>query len=190
MAIERDGFGEVLAAAQRGDDRAFAVLWRSFQPRLLRYLRVVVLASDAEDVASTVWLDVARSLSRFDGDEDGFGGWLFTIARRRALDHRRSAGRRPLTQPLAPDGDHRSADDPVASAERQWSTDSAMELIASLKPSQAEVIALRVIVGLDVDEVATLVHKSPGAVRVIAHRGLRELAARVRPPVPAPSGDL
>ena len=126
-------------------------------------------------MASLVWLDVARSLSSFSGAEDGFRSWLFTIARRRVLDHRRASARRPATEPLVADREPSAVGgDPAGAAEWEWSTDAALALLGTLKPIQAEVIALRVIVGLDVEQVAKLVHKSPGAVRVIAHRGLRE----------------
>jgi RNA polymerase sigma-70 factor (ECF subfamily) len=51
-----------------------------------------------------------------------------------------------------------------------------LELIASLPGDQAEIIMLRVVAGLEAREVARIVGKSPGAVRVSAHRGLRKLA--------------
>ena len=188
---DRDEFVEVLRGAQGGHDESFAVLWRRFQPPLLRYLRVAVPFGEAEDVASLVWLDVARSLRGFSGGEEGFRSWLFTIARRRVLDHRRAWARRPASEPLVEDREQvGSGDDPVGAAEWQWSTDAALALLGRLKPIQAEVIALRVIAGLDVDQVAKLVHKSPGAVRVIAHRGLRELAALLAGPALEPDRNL
>jgi RNA polymerase sigma-70 factor (ECF subfamily) len=52
-------------------------------------------------------------------------------------------------------------------------------LVAELPPDQAEVVALRVVGGLEVAEVAKIVGKRPGTVRVLAHRGLRRLAGRV-----------
>ena len=55
-------------------------------------------------------------------------------------------------------------------------TEAALALVAQLAPLQAEVIVLRVIAGLDVQAVARLVGRRPGAVRVAAHRGLRRLA--------------
>jgi len=55
-------------------------------------------------------------------------------------------------------------------------TRSAMAMLANLPSLQAEVILLRVVAGLDTDIVARLVKRSPGAVRVAAHRGLRRLA--------------
>jgi RNA polymerase sigma-70 factor (ECF subfamily) len=56
------------------------------------------------------------------------------------------------------------------------STRSAIALLAALPTAQAEVILLRVVAGLDTDAVARVVGRSPGAVRVAAHRGLRRLA--------------
>jgi RNA polymerase sigma-70 factor (ECF subfamily) len=55
-------------------------------------------------------------------------------------------------------------------------TAAAIEAVSSLPPLQAEVIVLRVLAGLDTDTVARIVGRSPGAVRVAAHRGLRRLA--------------
>jgi len=59
------------------------------------------------------------------------------------------------------------------------STQATMELIKSLPREQAEIILLRVVAGLDAGDVAKIVGKTPGAVRVAAHRGLRRLAAQV-----------
>jgi RNA polymerase sigma-70 factor, ECF subfamily len=59
------------------------------------------------------------------------------------------------------------------------STRAALALVAELPADQAEVVALRVLGGLDVAEVARIVGKRPGTVRVLAHRGLRRLARRV-----------
>ena len=80
------GFAEVLAAAQAGEEAPAAVLWRELQPRLLRYLRAVEPQA-AEDIASEVWLEVARGLARFRGEEPDFSAWLFTIARNRARSY-------------------------------------------------------------------------------------------------------
>lgn len=133
-----------------------------------------------EDVAADVWVDVARRLRDFSGDESAFRGWLFTLARRRAIDAWRQAERAPvhLTANHA-DLDRPGAHDTAGLALERMSTRRALDLIATLPRDQAEAIALRVIAGLDVKEVARLLGKRPGAVRVAAHRGLRALAARL-----------
>lgn len=171
-----DGFEAVLAAAQGGSEAAFSRLWRDGNPALLRYLRVMVPEA-AEDVAAETWVHVVRGLTAFRGDEQAWRGWLFTTARRRAFDERRRRMRRPVT-PLAEVASDRLpvSQDAADMAIEHLATRSAMALVARLPALQAEVILLRVVAGLDYDTVARLVGRSPGAVRVAAHRGLRRLA--------------
>jgi len=169
-------FPELLAAAQGGDEQAFAVLWRHLQPAVLRYFRVVA-AEAAEDLAADTWVSVIRGLGRFRGDDGAFRAWVFTVARHRAIDWRRQAGRRPTSSvPLEQLAERPAPDDPVAAVLEVQATRVALALLAELPPDQAEVVALRVLGGLEVAEVARIVGKRPGAVRVLAHRGLRRLA--------------
>lgn len=174
-------FAELLSAAQAGDQGAFAGLYRGFQPALLRYLRMTV-GQAAEDVAAETWLEVARGIARFEGDETGFRGWLFTIARHRQVDWARAKSRRP-SDPVPSSSLAAVAagatSDPASTVGDRMSTADAIALIATLPREQAEVVALRAIGGLDVAQVAELLGKRPGAVRVAAHRGLRRLAEQL-----------
>jgi RNA polymerase sigma-70 factor, ECF subfamily len=153
------------------------MLWRSLHPPLLRYL--TVRGDDApEDIASETWLQVVRGLTAFEGDVADFRAWLFTIARHRAIDQGRARARRPVVAVGEP------ADLPdtetAPSAEEQVvaldATARALELVATLPPAQAEMVMLRVVAGLEVADVARLVDKLPGAVRVAVHRALQTLA--------------
>lgn len=171
-------FEVTLASARTGDDEAFARIFRDVQPALLRYLRVI--ATDPEDVASETWVQVVAGLRRFRGEEQDFRAWLFTIARNRAADAGRSRARRPAV-PLdaAEAAQLLTSPDAADLALETVSTHTTMALIKSLPPEQAEIIVLRVVAGLDTGEVARIVGKTPGAVRVAAHRGLRRLASQV-----------
>jgi RNA polymerase sigma-70 factor (ECF subfamily) len=179
-------FKSTLADAQDGDEAAFTSLFRDVQPALLRYLRVLAPEA-AEDVASETWLRVVNGLTGFSGDEDSFRAWLFTIARRQMIDWQRSRARH-RTVPLA-DSEaqvrhaeaelRQAAPDAADLALERISTESAMALVAALPAEQAEIIVLRVVAGLDTLDVSRIVGKTPGAVRVAAHRGLRRLAARL-----------
>jgi RNA polymerase sigma-70 factor (ECF subfamily) len=169
-------FPTVLEDARAGDELAFAELWRDLHPALLRYLRVLD-ERKGEDLAAETWVEVVRGLDRFRGGEPGFRAWVFTIARHRHLDWRRAAARRPV--PADDDSGLASlaaADDPAATAETADATDAALRLIARLPREQAEVVMLRVVADLDVGQVAQIVGKRPGTVRVTAHRALRRLA--------------
>lgn len=173
-------FGEVLAAAQKGAPWAIAALWQELHPRLLRFLRGLDPAA-AEDVEADAWLAAARDLPRFRGDEKRFRSWMFTIARNRLIDWRRREARRPSVA-VPPDvlGDHPAEDDPAVTALDALRADAAVALVRACLPrDQAEVILLRVLGGLEVGEVAHVVRKRPGNVRVLQHRGLRRLAEHV-----------
>jgi RNA polymerase sigma-70 factor (ECF subfamily) len=173
--VDDEDLALALASARRGDERAFAALWRALQPAVLRYLRVLV-GDAAQDVASETWLQVARDLREFRGDPVGFRVWLFRIARNRALDDRRRAARRP-EEPHADDGDRPPpAPDAATEALDRLGTEWALAMIASLPKDQAEAVMLRVVAGLDVAATAAVLGKRPGAVRVAAMRGLRRLA--------------
>ena len=177
-----DDFVRVLAEAQGGDEQQFAVLWRDANPALLRYLRVLS-QDNAEDIAAETWVHVVRGLARFTGDESSWRAWLFTTARRRLFDQARLRKRHPAEPldeisaaevPAAPDAAELALDN--------IGTESALALLARLPTLQAEVIMLRVLAGLDTDAVAGLIGKSPGNVRVIAHRGLKRLEALLTQP--------
>jgi RNA polymerase sigma-70 factor, ECF subfamily len=170
-----DDFAWVLASAQGGDDDQFAVLWRDANPALLRYLRVLA-PENADDIAAETWVHVVRGLPRFIGDESAWRAWLFTTARRRLIDQARVRKRHP-TEPLE---DISAAEMPRSPDAEQialdnLATESAIALLSQLPPPQAEVIMLRVVAGLDTDVVADLLGKTPGNVRVMAHRGLKRL---------------
>jgi RNA polymerase sigma-70 factor, ECF subfamily len=179
-----DMFEDVLDAAKAGDENAFAQIWRALNPPVERYLRTLAPLS-AADLASETWLQVIRNLSSFSGEEPAFRAWVFTIARNKVIDAARHDKRRPkMTSDVAAIEACASPDDTALLAMERLSTDSALALIATLPPDQAEVIMLRVVAGLDAATVAAIVGKSSGAVRVAAHRGLRRLQELVgRPPV-------
>lgn len=179
------GFVELLDEARSGDEQSFAAIWRSVNPIVVRYLRVASPQA-AEDVASETWLQVVRDLARFSGDEAAFTAWVLRIARNRAIDWRRAQARRPAQPVDVETLTHLPAlEETAATVLEALSTESALALIASLPPAEAEIVALRVISGLDVDTVARIVGKRPGAVRVATHRGLRRLAAALEGRAPA-----
>ncbi len=166
-----------IRCARTGDEGAFGVLYRDIQPRMLRYLRTLV-GTDAEDVASETWLNVARDLGQFDGDSDGFRAWVATIARHRAADHLRQSQRRPQTADIeAAELETRAGgDDTEHRALEAVATDAAIALIARLPRDQSEAVLLRVVVGLDAVSAAKVLGKRPGAVRTACYRGLRRLS--------------
>jgi RNA polymerase sigma-70 factor (ECF subfamily) len=187
MATKAGDLGGVLARARSGDEAGFLELWRALQPRLLRYLHVLG-CDDPDDVAGETWFQVVRDLHKFAGDDEDFRRWLFTVARHRAIDAARARMRRhvgPMADGLDGLADEQMVEDQVLDG---MSVKQAVAMLAGLSQDQAEAVALRVIAGLDTPAVASILGKSPGAVRVALHRGLRALAADPR--VQALAADL
>lgn len=141
-------------------------------------------APEPDDAASEVFLGVFRNLGSFSGGEDKFRSWVFTIAHRRLLDERRRAARTPRIDPLPevlpalPGGDVET--EALGVLGEEWVRD----VLDRLSPEQREVLLLRVVADLPVEEVARILGKRPGAVRALQHRGvatLRRQLERERP---------
>lgn len=164
-------FGEVfdalLAAAQTGSGWAWDRLFTSLAPAVAGYLRVQG-AHDVNDLTSEVFVSVFRNIGSFEGREDNFRSWVFVIAHRRLTDQRRIAARRPSIHSFAelPDSCGVS-DDLTASA-----TAGVLGLLDRLSPDQRDVLALRIVADLTIEQIATSLGKSVEAVKALQRRGL------------------
>ena len=173
----RPSFDDVLESARQGAPWALGSLYRTFQPGLL-HLLTVIAPHQAEDLASDVWLEVVGAVGRFSGDDRAFRGWLATTARRRVIDAHRRAGRRPVQSGSAGSlaerpGGRQTEDEAV---DHLASESAIARVVAVLSPDQADVVLMRVVGRLDVEQVARALGKQPGAVRSLQHRALRRLA--------------
>jgi RNA polymerase sigma-70 factor, ECF subfamily len=165
----------IFARARSGDAEALGVIWRTYQPWVLRYLRARGF-TDPQDLATQVWLSVVRSLGSFDGGGDDFPKWLFAIVHRRAVDERRRWARQSNLH-AGVLGHRDSAEDEY---DRRDSLDRAVGLIAQLPETMANAILLRVLADLSVAETARIMGLRPAHVRVLVHRGLRRLEKLLR----------
>lgn len=156
-------FDQLVEEAIRGSDSAFTLLWRNYQPRMLRYL--AMFTNEPEDLCSEVWIKIATSIKSFQGDSQAFKGWIYTIARNAATDLARKKARGGASVELD---------------ESDWIGENStmvevMDLVKRLPQEYAEVIMLRVVADLDASEVAEIIGKTQGNVRVLTHRGLKQL---------------
>ena len=168
-------FDDVLAAAKHGSEWAWQQILGELGPAIQAYARSQGV-SDPEDVLGQVLEGVVRGIDRFKGNETTFRSWVFTIAHSRVIDSRRKQGRRPqIADRDVPDVAGPEAD--AHDASHTLSRESALAMLDALPPKEREVVALRVVAGLSVEETARVLKKRPGAVRVAMHRGLQKLEA-------------
>jgi RNA polymerase sigma factor (sigma-70 family) len=176
-----DRFDSLLAAARDGSEAAWQELYDDIAPPVLGYLRAN-RAPDPEDVLSEVFLQVARDIAGFDGDERGFRSWVFTIAHHRLIDARRHSARRPVELSAEPPEPRERADDAAEQALARIGVEEVQRVLSALSDDQRAVLLLRVVGDLTVEDVAKAVGKRPGAVKALQRRGLaaikRELARK------------
>jgi RNA polymerase sigma factor (sigma-70 family) len=167
-----DDFGATLAAARAGAEWAWRELYRETAGPVERFLRARRVR-DPDDVLGDTFLNVVRSIDRFEGDVIEFRAWVFAIARNTAIDRARWRDRRPsvptshddLTE-LGPVGDAEAdAIDGIAA-------DHVRRVLDRLTPDQRDVLLLRLVGGLTVGQVASVVGRSTGAVKMLQARGV------------------
>ncbi len=168
---------QAIIDAKRGDERAVTTLYRAFNPPLMRFLNARTRL-EAEDIASGVWLSIAKNIATFEGDDRDFRAWMFSTARRRTIDLHRRQKARPATdgiQDFYRFADHYKAPD----TDDQLEINQAIaELIDGLPDDQAEILLLRVVAGLSSKEVAQITARSETSVRVTQHRAIKFLSKK------------
>ncbi len=180
MAADYDSFASLLTAAQSGDEGAWSVLYRSVAARLLGYLRARG-AIDPEGLLGDTFLQLARNLRKFDGNEAGFRSWAYTIAHHRLIDERRGLLRRPSV-PIHPPTEVADLDagvDVEADALQDMERSLLEDLLQVLSDDQRNVVLLRILGGMSTSETAAAIGKSEGVVRVLQHRALRTLKEKL-----------
>lgn len=172
-------FDSVLQAARVGADWAWTRIYRDLSPSVLRYLKAQG-AKEPEDLLGEVFVSIVRSLSTFAGTETEFRAWVFTCARNRLIDSWRRDGRRPVEyvpdEQLAAAGQAESAE---SEAMRRLAYERVQATLSRLSVYQREVIFLRVVVGLSIEEVAQVLGRSSGSVKSLQSRGLATLRREI-----------
>lgn len=171
---EQDDERTLVERARGGDADAIARLYRRHAPAIFRYLFYRLGDREtAEDLTSEVFVRALESLPRYRSLGRPFAAWLYRIAAARATDHFRRHSRR-ATVALAPEI-AAGAPGPGEVVEAQQTAGTLQRAIARLTPRQQQVIVLRFLEGLSHAEVARIVGRSEGAVRVLQYRALEAL---------------
>ncbi len=144
----------------------FQTLLDAHAADVMAVLRGAVGRTDAEDCFQETFLAALRAYPKL-GDDRNLRGWLLTIAHRKAIDHHRANGRRPL--PVA-------EPDELAGATAEPELDEGVwALVGALPPKQRAAVALRYACDLPHAEIAAALGCSPAAARRSLHEGMKRL---------------
>ena len=180
----------LLRAAHGGDREALGSIWLLLSPRVHGYVRARG-ARSPDDVTSEIFLAVFSGLHRFEGDAADFRSWLFTIAHHKVVDDFR---RRVDESAYVASADPRRAASAEAHVLDGIVEDDVRDLLAELTAEQREVLLLRALGDLSLEQVAVLTGRSVGAVKQLHHRAVaaarRVAEQRARAPRPTSSATV
>ncbi|MCA1657130.1 MAG: RNA polymerase sigma factor [Actinobacteria bacterium] len=167
-----DEFEAVLAGAQTRAGWAFERLYHALAPVVAGYLRLQG-SPEPDDLTNEVFLNAFGAIGSFQGDEAQFRSWLFTIAHRRLIDERRRVGRRPtMADTDVANAPQIAGGDVEEEALRHLSVQRVRRLCDRLAPDQRDVLVLRMVSGLSLDQTAEALGKSTTAVKALQRRAV------------------
>lgn len=165
--------------AARRDPRQFEALYRKYVAQIYSFALYELRDSHAaEDVTATVFMRALAGLPRFreraEAPASSFRVWLFQIARHTLANQRRRDRRRPES-PIELAIDVPATDDVQATVTRHDELRRAWEQIESLPDDRRRALVLRLVHEMTPAEIAAVLGRSEGAVRVLVHRALRSV---------------
>lgn len=163
----------VLAAAVAGAGWAFERIYSLLSPAVHGYLRSQGI-DDPAGATNDVFLRVFRGLAGFEGTPAGFRSWVFTIAHHLVVDRRRFASRRPkeVAAVRLPEPATTSAPDPQDVVVATDGLDRLLGVLDLLTADQRDVLLLRFVADLSLEEVAEAQGRTVGSVKALQHRAL------------------
>lgn len=167
----------LVARAKEGDRAAFAQLYRTYLPAVYKFLFYRLgNKAQTEDMTAEVFLRALRKIGDFTWTGADFGAWLMRIARNLVLDDAKSSRARleVLNDEMPEEAAGENAPAESAAMER-FTNVEVYKAIKRLRPDQQEVITLRFLHGMGVQDVARVMNKKEGTVRTLQFRGLKAL---------------
>ena len=169
---EKSKVEKLVVQAVNGNTDAFGDLYIIFVEKIYRYVFYHIKSkTDAEDITGEVFLKAWRAISSCRGKENAFSPWLYRIAHNQLVDEIRKRQRQPSLEL----DDVETISDSENSVERYSEQQELLKLIDRLPSNQRRVIILKFIEGMDYKEIAKIMGKSEGALRVMQMRALAAL---------------
>ncbi len=169
--------GDAADEAERaGGDSLFSDAYRQLAPAVLGYLRSRGVP-DPEAVTHDVFMALYPRIGSVTGGRAGLKTLVFTIAHARTVDHHRHQARAPRLVEYDPETEPRTTPSTEEVALSQGA--GILALLDGLSAEQREVIALRVIADLSLEQTATITNRSTGAVKQLQRRALLALRNRL-----------
>lgn len=164
---------ELVLRAKTGDQGAFTQIYERYAPAIYRYILFRVREIElAEDLQAEVFLRMLEGIDRYEDRGWPVSSWLYRIAHDRTIDTMRRHSKRHQVPLEDWEG---SCDGPEQAVSARLEHEELCGMLNNLTADQRQVIQLRFLADMSVQEVATRLGRSEGAVKGLQHRGIQSL---------------
>ncbi|MCL5436091.1 MAG: RNA polymerase sigma factor [Patescibacteria group bacterium] len=171
---------QLVSLASAGDQKAYESLYREFFPKISRFVNYRVSHREtAEDLVAEIFVKAWQSLQG-SSEVSSFPKWIFTIARNRVIDHYRT--KRPTADLFELENLLEYEDNIVNTIDLDIASRQFLEILDELPSDQQQVIRLKFLEDLANEEIAAIIDKTPGTIRVIQHRAIGALKKLLKTP--------
>lgn len=159
--------------AQQGETEAFESIYNAFIDQIYRYIYYRTDREDALDLTETVFLKVWENVSSYKCGRKYFSAWIYRIAHNVVVDHYRLNKESVELSYEIPDENRESH--PINRTEKSLNNQVLMKAISKLKKKYQQIIILKYINELDNREIARIMRRTEGNLRILKFRALRAL---------------
>jgi len=172
---DEDRVQQLVASCQNGDVEAFGVLYDLFVDSIYRYVYYRMDKEEVEDVVENIFVRIWENIDKYKPGECAFSAWLFRIAHNLVVDHYRFHRKHISLRERLPKHLNQSSDDPVDWTQKKMSQKVLREALMELKEPYQQVLVLKYLNGMNNLEIASVLQRNAGNVRILQYRALKAL---------------
>ncbi len=171
---------QLIERARLGDSDSFGRLYDHYGPAIYRFIAIrVTVREEAEDLTHEVFLSAWQKLPTYKERGFPFGSWLYRIARNRVIDYWRTKKiYLSLDDPEQEIGEQlpdENSSSPASELDTNISLEEIKSAIKDLSPNQQDVLILRFVEDLSPAEIAKILNKREGTIRILQFRAIKSL---------------
>lgn len=165
----------IIKSAIKGEASAFGLLYDRYQPQIYRFIYLKVShREEAEDLCHQVFLSAWQNIESYEFKGFPFSAWLYSIARNKVIDHYRTKKNfiDIETIYIAEENDKKTNE---AILDFKISLESIKKAIFEIPQIEQDVIIMRFVEDMSPREIASILNKSEGSIRLIQHKAIKRL---------------
>jgi len=167
---------EILIKESRsGEAGSFGKLYDIYQPQIYRFIFLKVSRKEeAEDLTHQVFLSAWQNIKKYQIRKFPFSSWLYRIAKNKVIDFYRTS-KNNISIELVNESEFKNLPSPEMKTENSLEIKKVKKAMSFMNQEQQDVIIMRFVEDMPTKEVANILGKSEGAIKLIQHRALNKL---------------